>query len=134
MSNETLLYRQVHPGWVIDDAVSSQAFRPTPKDEKKLSVYDSNEFSAMDSFNHFTNDQGLDSAGVLGVTHSEFENEQLPRIPDDTHFKGHVLVDYSAYSKGQIEKKAKRIRDIAFKRDWVYKQENITPEDNSTQG
>jgi hypothetical protein len=119
VTNENILFRQIHPSWVIDDNVSSQAFKPTPKDDKKLSVYNGNEFSAEESFEHFTK-QSLMSAGVLGVTDEEFDKEQLPRIPDDEAFKGHVLVDYSACSKNEVEKKAKRIRDIALKRSWLY--------------
>jgi|GEM_PF-2366173 len=36
--NEELLFRQVHPSFVRDGRVGSQAFRPTPKDKKMLSV------------------------------------------------------------------------------------------------
>lgn len=124
-----MFYRQIHPSWIKDDAISSQAFKPTPKDENKLSVYDGKQFSAKDSFDHFT-DKGLQSAGVLGVTNDEFNSENLNCLPDDSAFKGHVLVDYSSCtSKGQIEKKAKKIRDIAQERSWMYqpqpKEESI---------
>ena len=40
MTDETLLLRQVHPSFLQDGVVSSQVFRPTPKDECKLSAYD----------------------------------------------------------------------------------------------
>jgi hypothetical protein len=36
--DEELLFRQVHPSFVRDGRPSSQAFRPTPKDDRKLSV------------------------------------------------------------------------------------------------
>ena len=42
MNDDTLLYRQVHPNWTVDGGISWQAFRPTPKDEGLLSVYDWN--------------------------------------------------------------------------------------------
>ena len=40
MTPDTLLFRQVNPGWIREGRVTSQAFKPTAKDEKKLSVYD----------------------------------------------------------------------------------------------
>ncbi|OQC41352.1 MAG: hypothetical protein BWX66_00754 [Deltaproteobacteria bacterium ADurb.Bin058] len=40
MNVHTLLLRQIHPDFIQNQRVSSQAFRPTPKDERKLSVYD----------------------------------------------------------------------------------------------
>lgn len=40
MTPESLLLRQVNPRWIREGRVTSQVFRPTPKDEKKLSVYD----------------------------------------------------------------------------------------------
>ena len=42
MNDDTLLYHQVHPSWIVDGGISWQAFRPTPKDEGLLSVYDWN--------------------------------------------------------------------------------------------
>lgn len=57
MNNDTSLLRQIHSTFIISGGVSvtSQAFRPSPKDEKKLSVYDGDQFSAEESWNHYTN-------------------------------------------------------------------------------
>lgn len=33
-----LLHRQVHPNWIRDGRITSQAFRPTKKDDNKLSI------------------------------------------------------------------------------------------------
>ena len=38
MTPDTLLLRQIHPGFIQGGRVTSQAFRPTPKDEFLLSV------------------------------------------------------------------------------------------------
>jgi hypothetical protein len=38
LNDTTLLHRQINPSWVQQGRVTSQAFRPTPKDESKLSV------------------------------------------------------------------------------------------------
>ena len=41
MNDETLLHRIIKPNWWLQaDNVSSQSFRPTPEDQKRLSVYD----------------------------------------------------------------------------------------------
>lgn len=40
MTPQTQLLRQIHPNFVQAGRVTSQAFRPTPKDENHLSVYD----------------------------------------------------------------------------------------------
>ena len=34
-----LLHRQVHPSWIQEGRITSQAFSPTPKDLGLLSVY-----------------------------------------------------------------------------------------------
>jgi len=39
MNSDTLLLRQINPFWFQNGRETSQAFRPTPKDEKLLSVY-----------------------------------------------------------------------------------------------
>ena len=45
MTGTTLLLRQIHPSFVQDGRVTSQAFRPTPKDESLLSVYDGDQIT-----------------------------------------------------------------------------------------
>ncbi|MBV7530606.1 hypothetical protein [Chitinophaga sp. sic0106] len=124
LKSETLLYRQVHPSWVQNGGVSNQAFvtsqtfKPTPKDQNKLSMYDGDQYSAQESYEHYS--EKLTSAGVLGVTVKEFQLEELPCESDDVTFQGHVLVDYGDHTKGTIERKSKKIRDIAIQRGWVY--------------
>ena len=51
MDNDTLLLRQVHPSWMVGDTISqqvfsSQTFKPTPKDEGLLSMYNADVFNA----------------------------------------------------------------------------------------
>lgn len=36
-TRDELLWRNAHPDWLVDGELTSQAFRPTPKDQKKLS-------------------------------------------------------------------------------------------------
>jgi len=40
VNDSTLLHRQVNPAFVQSGRVTSQAFKPTPKDQGLLSVYD----------------------------------------------------------------------------------------------
>lgn len=46
VNEATHLHRQVHPSWVQDGRATSQAFKPTPKDNGRLSVYDGDQMVA----------------------------------------------------------------------------------------
>jgi hypothetical protein len=67
MTGTTLLLRQVHPSFVQAGRVTSQAFRPTPKDESLLSVYDGDQITAENSWSHFTSQNNCRSVGVMAV-------------------------------------------------------------------
>ena len=120
MKPETMLLRQVHPSFVQAGRVTSQAFRPTPKDEGKLSAYDGDQIDAPGSWTHYTETLGLPSVGTLGLTVAEFEQEDLVVIPDGVPFAEHVSIDYSAFDRGKIEKKAKRLKKTSVARGWLY--------------
>ncbi len=125
MNANTLLYRQVHPSWIQNGRITSQAFRPTPKDEKRLSVYDGDQITAEAAWQHYTNDLGYTSAGVLAVTVEECDNLELPVVPDPATFQAHTLIDFSAFSRSQIETKAKILRAKADLRGWQYDQSDL---------
>lgn len=133
MTNETLLHRQIHPTWIQNDVVSSQAFieeksiaslsfTPSAKDKNKLSVYNGDKFSPEESFNHFA--INFESAGVLSVTIVEVNSiGSLSAYEDNNPFDGHSVIDYSKVeSPTQIKKKAKKIKNIAIQRGWTHKQ------------
>ncbi len=120
MNANTLLYRQVHPSWIQKGRITSQAFRPTPKDEKRLSVYDGDQITAEAAWLHYTQDLGHTSAGVLAVTVGECDNLELPVVPDPATLQEHTLIDFSAFSRRQIETKAKILRANADLRGWQY--------------
>lgn len=124
MNPKTLLLRQVNPSFVQGNTIStqvftSQTFRPTPKDEGKLSVYHGDKFDARESFDHFT-ERGYASAGVVGVTKIECDTEALPVDEDNDPFNGHCSIDYKGLSNGQMEKKAKKLKSYAQARGWLY--------------
>lgn len=120
MTPNTLLLRQIHPSFVQNQRVTSQAFHPTPKDEKKLSVYDGDQISPKKAFKHYVEEQKLKSVGVLGVSVFECEQENLPIIPDPSIFREHVIINFSDFSNREIKKKAKYLRAKASSRGWLY--------------
>jgi len=116
----TFLHRQIHPMWRQDGRVTSQAFRPTPKDERKLSVYDGDLIAAADAWRHFTSQLKLASVGVLAVTVRECSSVELRVSPDPEPFPEHAVIDFSGYSENAIQKKAKILRHDAESRGWLH--------------
>lgn len=123
MNADTLLYRQVNSSWIQQGRVTSQVFRPTPKDEKRLSVYDGAQINAEAAWAHFTSTLGHSSVGVLAVTHGECVSQQLPVVPDPVPFPEHVYIDFAGLTKGQILDKSKHLRAAAEQRGWQYRAE-----------
>lgn len=124
MDSNIQLFRQVHPSFVQGDSVSSQVFssqtfRPTPKDENKLSVYSETLFTAKESFDHYS-DLGYTSAGVVSVFKSECDLEELPVNEDNEPFEGHCSIDYNGLDASTIKKKAKKLKNYASKRGWLF--------------
>ena len=116
MNCDTLLFRQVHPDFIHDGRVTSQAFSPEAAC-RTLSVYDGNQISAMDSWLHYTNRLNLESDGVLAVSVGECRDEQLGVQPDpQCGFEEHVLI---VFDKG-LRRIAKKLKKIAVQRGWQY--------------
>lgn len=129
MHQNTLLLRQVHPSFVQADKISSQVFsitsqvfRPTPKDENKLSVYNGEKFTAGDSYIHFLEVDDNKSDGVVAVTVQECATENLNCEEDNWPFDGHAIIDFTNLTNGEIERKAKKLKAFATTRGWLYKQ------------
>lgn len=120
MTGERLLLRQIHPSFVQDGRVTSQAFRPTSKDDGKLSTYDGKMISAEESWNHYTEEIGLDSAGVQGVSESECKDIGLSIEPDRETFDEHILIDFTELSNSQVRSKGKLLRNRASERGWLF--------------
>jgi hypothetical protein len=128
MNSDTLLHRQVHPDFVQQSDVSSQvfeassaAFKPTPKDENKLSVYNGEKFTAKAAFDHFTTQYA--SRGVLSVTVNECTTIGLNAAEDNNPFDGHAYIDFSSCtSENQKKVKAKQLKKFAMDRGWSYFQ------------
>lgn len=131
MQENTLLHRQIHPTFVINELVASQAFSttklvassaftPTANDRDQLSVYNGDKFSPKESHAHYT--QLYQSFGVLSLTVAEVvDMEPLKALEDNIPFDGHCFIDFSEIgSKTQKAKKAGLLRDLAVARDWTY--------------
>jgi hypothetical protein len=122
MTPETLLLRQVHPSFVQEGRVTSQAFRPTPKDEFHLSVDNGDRVEAGAAWRRFTANPACQSVGVQAVTQADCEAQALPVIEDGNPHPEHCSIDFSALEKKVIEKKAKLLRAQAETRGWLYRE------------
>lgn len=120
MTPDTLLLRQIHPNFVQDGRVTSQAFRPTPKDEFHLSVDNGDRLTAEAAWRRFTADPACTSAGVQAVSRSDCAAQALPVIEDGRPHPEHCSIDFSAFEKKAIEKKAKLLRAAAATRGWLF--------------
>lgn len=121
MTEATLLLRQIHPSFVKLGRPTSAAFRPTPKDEHKLSVYDGDLMTPAAAYAHYRA-RKLESHGVMAVTVSECTAQELPTRSSPEIFPEHAEIDFSGLSNGQCEKKGKKLRDVAEQRGWLHQE------------
>jgi hypothetical protein len=121
---ETLLHRQIHPSFIQQGRPTSQAFRPTPKDENKLSAYDGDKIQPKASWEHYTGFLHLASAGVMALTHAECVAQCLVVAEDGDPFPEHCSIDFSNLTKKAIEKAAKILAEGAIARGWLYQNGN----------
>ncbi|UUI61671.1 hypothetical protein [Aeromonas salmonicida] len=120
MTPETLLLRQVHPSFIQNGRITSQVFRPTPKDEQLLSVDNNDSVTPHESWRRFTANLVCKSIGVLAVSYSQCVEQELPVIEDGTPYPEHCSIKFSDFEKRDIEKKAKLLRAKAEERGWLF--------------
>ena len=115
MKEDTLLLRQVHPNFIKNGALTSQAFTPFPKDKGALSVYDGDQIEAHAAYEHYTKTLQRQSMGVWGVTCGEVKQTSLASTSDPLeNFPCHAIIDFGARtSERECRKLAKRLRDFA---------------------
>lgn len=110
---EELLYRQVHPSFIQAERPSSQAFKPTPKDEKLLSVARGSMTDPVSAHDLHVRAKGLQSAGTWAISVAEAQAEDLPTFPDPLTAPvgdpAHALVDFTAQSNSQVNTKGSRL-------------------------
>jgi hypothetical protein len=124
MTADTLLLRQVHPSFLQNGRPSSQAFRPTPKDKYKLSVYDGDQIEPKACWEHYAVTLQLQSSGVMAVTIAECAAIELAAAPDPESFPEHCQIDFSGLTDGIVEKKAKQLKANATHRDWLFQPDS----------
>ena len=124
MKADSILLRQVHPNFFPGGQLSSQAFFPFPKDKGKLSVYDGLLISPAQSFEHYTQKQGLESMGVWGISDSEVIETGLTSKPDPLpDSPAHAFVDFGNAPVKEYRKPAKILKAFAIARGCLYSQE-----------
>lgn len=121
MNQATLLHRQVHPDFIKNGEATSQAFTPTPKDNKLLSAYDGDMITAEKAWEHYTNRLGLRSSGTISVSNGECHKIGLPVSSDPASFAEHVVIDFSKLSNSQVKTKAKQLKEYATARGWTFR-------------
>lgn len=105
---EELLFRQVHPSFVRDGRVGSQAFRPTPKDQRLLSVARASLTSAEAAYELHTGCNQLASAGTWAITVGECAEQGLAVRPDAVQEEpcpdpAHAVIDFTSLSNSKVE-------------------------------
>lgn len=125
--DEEVLFRHVHPSFIDNEVLSSQPFAPTSKDNDQLSVDRSFLTDARSSYELFVAG-GSNSVGVAGLTVGEFKAEDLSCFPDPIGGEGdplanlaHAYADYSSHSRSQQKLRAKRLKNKAVARGWLYR-------------
>jgi hypothetical protein len=121
MTDQTLLLRQVHPSFIHDGKVSSQVFRPTPKDEERLSVDNGDLISPYDAWARYTAQPTCHSVGILAVSHGDCVEQELAVVEDADPYPEHCIIVFSSFSKSKIEQKAKILKVAAERRGWLFK-------------
>ena len=121
MTLDTLLLRQVNPGWIREGRITSQAFKPTAKDQGKLSVYDGDRMTAQQAYCHYAYKLCLTSVGVMALTVAECGKQELPVTPDPEPFPEHVVIDFRDCSNADIKTKAQYLTRAAVLRGWQYR-------------
>lgn len=120
MNCNTLLYRQVHPSFVANDKVTSQAFKPTKKDRLLLSVYNGDMITPQKAWFHYTDVLGYLSYEIVAVSVSECSAQGLPVYSDPSSYREHTVIDFTNLSRNQIERRADSLRNAAVARDWQF--------------
>ena len=114
---EEPLFRQVHPTWIQEDRLTSQAFRPTPKDKGQLSVSRGSMTTAAAAFELHTRGRGLVSAGVWAVQVADCSALGLPVYPDPlaepVDDPAHAVVDFRNVSDKEARAKSQVLRSKA---------------------
>ena len=121
MDDLTEVGRSIHPDFYQDGDISYCAFKPFPRDEGLLSVYDGDQASQAEMFAHYTQVLHNEAVGVASFTVAEARGcGDLDVRPDpQPGFPEHAVVDFTKLtSKREMKTAAKKILEYAEKRFW----------------
>jgi len=120
MNRESLLLRQIHPNFVQNGRVTSQAFRPSPKDESHLSVDNGDMVTPEVSWKRFSVQSENSSAGVMAISHSECSDCQVEVIEDGVPYPEHCYLDFSPFGRKESDRIGKKLASAAHSRGWLF--------------
>ena len=120
MRGGTLLLRQIHPSFVQNGSVTSQAFRPTPKDEDQLSVDNGDMVSPEDSWKRFSAQAECTSSGVMAVSQCECSISALKVVEDGIPYPEHCHLNFAPFRSNQASKVGKKLAAKAHERGWLH--------------
>lgn len=115
------LLRQLHPSWRQGERITSQLFKPTRKDEGRLSADRGSKVSCDVAYEtHRSN--GHPSDGVYAVTVGEVRDEAKLTSYDDPQPEkpAHAYVDMTGLTNRQADAAAGLLRDLAVGRGCLH--------------
>lgn len=124
MCNKTeakILFRIIQEHMVKDGRLTSSTFCPRSNENKHVSVYNGDYFSASTAFEHFT--QKHEAIGVVHVSNLDCESIGLTVEEDNNPFQGHASIVYDEKStNGVIKKKsAQLVAIVNAAGEWDYR-------------
>ena len=122
------LFRQVHPSWIQAGKPTSQAFKPTPKDEGLLSVSRGAKTSAAAAFELHTRGKRCQSVGVWGVLVAHCSDAGLA-VHEDPLIEpvadpAHAVLDFRGLGDKDVRAKSQLLKAMA---EPIYVQKGEDP-------
>jgi len=120
-----LLWRQIPLAFIHNGQVGSDAFRPTPKDDGKLSTRRASKISAEDAYWDHVGRLGLQSEGTMPLSVGDLKELGIRAI-DDSALPGspaaHAYGDFRNLSKNRAKDVARRLKPMALRRGFAFRR------------
>lgn len=124
LEEETLLLRQIRKIHIQSGRITSQAFKPMPKDKKQLSVDNGAMVTPREAYQRFIRN-GWESIGVAGILVKECHECDLQVFNAPTrNNSAHTLVDFSGRTDSEIARCARILGSHATRRGLCYQERN----------
>jgi hypothetical protein len=104
----------------VHGRIISESLQPTPKGEQQLSVDTGQLMLPSEAWVRSCADGAYTSAGVMGVSVFEGEGERLSVVADGKPYAEHCYLDFQAHGRKETEQIAKKLRNYAAARGWLY--------------